>query len=39
MKKFFDLYNDAKHRNLRKEHIYANCIDQECTFKPTLITN
>lgn len=32
------LYDDAKHRILRKEHIYSNCIDQECTFKPKLIT-
>lgn len=36
--KFLALYDDAKHRLLRKEHIYANCIDQECTFKPKLIT-
>lgn len=36
--KFMALYEDAKHRILRKEHIYANCIDQECTFKPRLIT-
>lgn len=36
--KFLALYNDAKYRNLRKEQIYANCLDQECTFKPTLVT-
>ena len=36
--KFLALYDDAKHRILRKEHIYSNCIDQECTFKPKLIT-
>lgn len=36
--KFMALYDDAKHRILRKEHIYSNCIDQECTFKPKLIT-
>ena len=36
--KFFALYDDAKHRNLRQEHIYAKCYDQECTFKPKLIT-
>lgn len=36
--KFLALYDDAKHRILRKEHIYSNCIDQECTFKPRLIT-
>ena len=32
------LYNDAKHRLLRHEHIYSKCIDRECTFKPKLIT-
>lgn len=36
--KFIALYDDAKHRNLRQEHIYAKCIDKECTFKPDLIT-
>lgn len=36
--KFLALYNDAKHRTMRKEHIYSNCIDQECTFQPQLIT-
>ena len=36
--KFIALYDDAKHRNLRQEHIYAKCIDKECTFKPELIT-
>ena len=36
--KFMALYDDAKHRNLRQEHIYAKCIDKECTFKPVLIT-
>lgn len=25
--KFLALYDDAKHRILRKEHIYSNCID------------
>jgi hypothetical protein len=32
--KFMALYDDAKHRNLRQEHIYAKCYDKECTFKP-----
>ena len=32
------LYEDAKHRNLRHEHIYSKCIDRECTFKPKLVT-
>lgn len=36
--KFLALYDDAKHRNLRQEHIYAKCFDKECTFKPKLIT-
>ena len=36
--KFLALYDDAKHRNLRQEHIYAKCFDKECTFKPTLVT-
>lgn len=36
--KFTALYEDAKHRILRKDHIYANCNDKECTFKPKLIT-
>ena len=36
--KFLALYDDAKHRNLRQEHIYAKCYDRECTFKPELIT-
>lgn len=25
--KFEALYNDAKYRNMRKEQIYANCLD------------
>jgi hypothetical protein len=36
--KFLALYDDAKHRNLRQEHIYSKCYDKECTFKPELIT-
>lgn len=32
------LYDDAKHRLMRQEHIYSKCIDRECTFKPQLIT-
>ena len=36
--KFSALYDDARHRNLRQEHIYSKCIDKECTFKPELIT-
>lgn len=32
------LYDDAKHRLMRQEHIYSKCIDRECTFKPDLIT-
>jgi hypothetical protein len=36
--KFLALYDDAKHRNLRQEHIYAKCFDKECTFKPRLVT-
>ena len=32
------LYDDAKHRQMRQEHIYSKCIDRECTFKPALIT-
>jgi hypothetical protein len=36
--KFNALYNDAKYRNVRKEQIYANCLDAECTFKPELVT-
>lgn len=36
--KFMALYDDAKHRNFRQEHIYAKCYDKECTFKPELIT-
>ena len=36
--KFMSLYDDAKHRNLRQEHIYNKCIDKECTFKPKLVT-
>jgi len=36
--KFMALYDDAKHRTLRKEHIYKKCVDKECTFKPKLIT-
>jgi len=36
--KFIALYDDAKHRSLRQEHIYAKSKDHECTFKPKLIT-
>ena len=32
------LYNDAKYRSLRHEHIYSQCIPSECTFQPELIT-
>ena len=32
--KCLSLYEDAKDRILRKDHIYANCNDKECTFKP-----
>ena len=36
--KHTSLYDDAKHRQMRQEHIYSKCIDRECTFKPALIT-
>ena len=34
--RFDYLFDDAKMRNYRKEHVYIPPEDQECTFKPKL---
>lgn len=34
--KFTDLYEDAKRRQERKENLYSNCLEQECTFEPDI---
>ena len=36
--KFNLLYQEAHHRQARKEQIYKNCRDKECTFKPQLVS-
>lgn len=36
--KFDQLYDDSKHRNYRKKHMYKSPLDEECTFKPKLCT-
>jgi hypothetical protein len=34
--KFYELFEDAKRRQERKEKIYSACLDSECTFQPDI---
>jgi hypothetical protein len=33
-----ELYEEARQRKLKQDHIYSRCIDKECTFSPVLVT-
>lgn len=37
--KFMLLYDDAIKRKQRKDNIYSNCLDSECTFTPDVINS